>query len=107
MKPNTSVTTKTQWQEYCRLEGLPETAPHPYRRSLEFTFGLRRFWKGLLSLLVDELVEEQRVDYLERCWSDPSASSKTKSLKQLCVLMDMVPIDEKRSTSKEPDLNRS
>ncbi len=107
MKPNTSVTTQSQWQEYCRLEGLPETSPHPYLESPKFTFGLRRFWKGLLSLLVDELVEDQRIDYLERCWSDSSALSRTRSLKQLCVLMDMMPIDEKRSTFREYDSNRS
>jgi hypothetical protein len=59
--------------------------------SLRFKFGVDSAWSLLTSLLVDELVDEQRIEYLERCWAqdNPSRDSKSRSnqFKQLWSLM--------------------
>ncbi len=66
-----SPSASTQRRTYQRLERLPfSDSSGP-----TFSFGLSSAWRKLVQLLVNELVEEQRVDYLERCWaaSDPCA----------------------------------
>ena len=49
------------------MELLPETVPNPHIDN--HGFGLGWLWRGLLHTLVEELIEEQRVEYLTRCWS--------------------------------------
>lgn len=62
------------WSLYQKLELLPDTAPSP---EMIPTFGLNRLWHGLVGLLTDELVDEQRSEFLERCLqktpSEPSS----------------------------------
>lgn len=52
------------WSLYQELELLPDTAHSP---EVIPTFGLNRLWNGLLGLLTEELVDEQRSQFLERC----------------------------------------
>ncbi|WNZ24931.1 hypothetical protein HJG54_20135 [Leptolyngbya sp. NK1-12] len=78
-----------QWQRYRQLELLPESVPNPY---LENTFGLGWLWRGFVKALVDELIEEQQVDYLNRCWSldefGEAEASPPHSLQRLWKLMN-------------------
>lgn len=64
----------SKWQAYQRLEMLP---PQVTRSAPTFTFGLGYLWRALLQLLVAELVEEQRVDYLERCLDEDKRRSSS------------------------------
>lgn len=85
-------TNKSQWQTYKQLELIPDSVPAPNTNASTFKFGLGFTWRKLLSLLMDELVDEQKVDYLERCWvlnefgqKDESSSS---SLQRLWLIMN-------------------
>ncbi len=80
-----------QWQAYKQLELLPVSVPNPSAKTLKFRLGLDLAWRSLVSLLVDELVDqEQQVEYLERCWTlefgrkDPSPAT---TLQRLWTLM--------------------
>ncbi|MER3433229.1 MAG: hypothetical protein C4288_07330 [Leptolyngbya sp. ERB_1_1] len=67
---------KTQnWSLYKDLELLPTSET---RRESIPTFGLNRLWRGLLGLLADELIEEQRVEYLERCLQKTPSESQNQ-----------------------------
>lgn len=55
------------WHTYRQLELIPNSVPQPNTGS--FAFGLDFLWRGLLNLLAEELVDEQRVEYLDRCWT--------------------------------------
>jgi hypothetical protein len=55
-----------QWQSYKQLELLSDLTPAPVPSRVNL--GIPFLWRSLLSILMDELVHEQRVDYLERCW---------------------------------------
>lgn len=54
-------------------------------------FGIGAVWHLLVKLLVDELVAEQRVEYLHRCWLLSTSQNEGKSLsvtlKRLFTLM--------------------
>lgn len=82
----------SQWQAYKRLEAIPDFVRDPRIPEFRSIFGLGRLWRGLLHLLVDELVDEQQVEYLERCWAlDVSGQSKKSpdhSLHRLWILME-------------------
>lgn len=56
-----------QWQSYKQLELLSDWTPAPAPPKIGL--GMPFLWRSLLSLLIDELVSEQRVEYLERCWA--------------------------------------
>lgn len=89
---NHSSTKDCQWQAYKQLELIPDSASNPYANSTNFTFGMSRLLRGLVRLLLDELVEEQQVEYLERCWALNEYTEKNKSststLQRLWVLMN-------------------
>lgn len=58
-----------QWKVYQQLELIPETIPDPARQSNPLVSGLNSFlWRPLLALLMEELILEQQMEYLERCW---------------------------------------
>jgi hypothetical protein len=82
----------TQWNRYRQLELLPNTVPNPASYRNPLTFGLNVVWRSLLALLIDELVEEQRVEYLERCWSlnefGEGDQSSSNSLQRFWVLIE-------------------
>jgi hypothetical protein len=78
----------SQWNAYKQLEQIPDTVSNPNRTKL--TPGLNLFWRPLLSLLIDELVEEQRVEYLDRCWSlneSGQKQSRSNSLRRFWELI--------------------
>ncbi len=66
---NHYLTNHCQWQQYRQLELLPNSMSNPAEEAHLFAMGLNWLWRPLLALLIDELVEEQRVEYLDRCWS--------------------------------------
>jgi hypothetical protein len=86
-----NLTNDFQWQNYKQLELIPNSVQNPYNFSPSYLFGFAVAWRKLISLLVDELVTEQQVEYLERCWKldkfgqqeDPS-----QSLQRLWTLMN-------------------
>ncbi|MBE9181417.1 hypothetical protein IQ268_22910 [Oculatella sp. LEGE 06141] len=64
-----TATTPSQWHLYKQLELIPESVQIPHNAMWNFTFGLRQTWRWLLIVLTYELIDEQQVDYLERCWA--------------------------------------
>ncbi|MGB3536422.1 MAG: hypothetical protein WBA13_23245 [Microcoleaceae cyanobacterium] len=79
--------TDSAWETYKRLEGLPTDLPQP--PSPHVTLGTQYLWRKLLDLLADELVYDQQVEFLERCWlQDYSFCQKPVSLQQLWTLMN-------------------
>jgi len=64
---NRNLEASQQWQSYKQLELVPDSTPAPQPSKIDL--GIPFLWRSLLSLLIDELVDEQRVEYLERCWT--------------------------------------
>ena len=84
-------TNNKQWQTYKQLELISDSVPNPDVRASTFTSGLNFAWRSLLSLLMDELVDEQQVEYIERCWALNEFGQKAKPsspLQRLWVLMN-------------------
>lgn len=81
--------TTDNWHLYQDLELLPASES---RSTSVPTFGLDRLWRGLLGLLADELIEEQRVEYLERCLqhdiAEPKAKEQSSVWKQFLKLIE-------------------
>ena len=70
MKFSESYTTShRQWAAYKQLELIPVPTANPANRGNHLASGLNLLWRPLLNLLMDELVVEQQVEYLDRCWS--------------------------------------
>lgn len=84
--------SEAQWERYRQLELLPESVPNPANASNPLTSSLNPLWRSLLALLIDELVAEQRVEYLDRCWSlnawGERDQSSPHSLHRLWTLME-------------------
>lgn len=85
-------TPKTScWQAYKALELIPDAVP-PQANRLNFAFGLNQIWRLLLVALTQELVDEQQIEYLERCWAvnhvEPEGSTGANTLKKLLTLMN-------------------
>jgi hypothetical protein len=77
-----------QWEAYKQLELLPDTIDRSDRHRGSFKFGIDRLWRTLLGLLMDELVTEQKIDYLDRCWNaDEKDRSAHKTLKRFLTLI--------------------
>ncbi|OWY68358.1 hypothetical protein B7486_26265 [cyanobacterium TDX16] len=87
-----SQTSNSQWENYQQLELIPNHVPNPYGKVSAFRFGLDFAWRGLISLLVDELVDrEQQVEYIERCWANKEfeqQENSSSSLQKLWLLMN-------------------
>ena len=84
-------TNNAQWQTYKHLELIPDSVPNPDASVSAFTFGLNLAWRSLLSLLMDELVDEQQVEYIERCWAlneSGQRANPSSPLQRLWVLMN-------------------
>lgn len=62
-----NTTSISQWQDYQELELIPYESDQGQRKY--FASWLNSVWRPLLGLLMNELVAEQCVDYLNRCWS--------------------------------------
>jgi hypothetical protein len=80
-----------QWEAYKQLELVPDTVDRPQRDRVNFKFGIDRAWRVLVSLLMDELVTEQKVEYLDRCWEanalEVSKRSPSQTLKRFLTLI--------------------
>jgi hypothetical protein len=89
---NRSLTHSAQWQAYRQLELIPDSVPNPAEQTHYLAAGLNPFWRKLLALLIDELVEEQRVEYLDRCWSlteyDLKEQAASSTLQRLWFLIN-------------------
>lgn len=86
---NFDCSNSSSWETYRRLELIPDSVTKSPPR---FAFGVDWFWKGLLYLLVNELVDEQQVEYLDRCWALNEADGVNRpaatTLQRLWVLMN-------------------
>lgn len=83
---------QTQWDVYRQLELVSEVVPNPIDHKNPLASGLNLVWRPLLHLLIDELIAEQRVEYLERCWDlnelGQGQQSPDNSLQRLWILMN-------------------
>jgi hypothetical protein len=70
-----------QWEAYKQLELLPDVE-RPNHHHAPFKFGIERVWRTLISLLLDELVIEQKIDYLDRCWGSNDLGDGKRSPSQ-------------------------
>jgi hypothetical protein len=87
--------TESRWKTYKRLEQLPLDLPNPQtqhtnRLSLRpMQWGTQNLWRTLLDALAAELVLDQQLEFLERCWQqDCEGRHKPAILRQLWTLMD-------------------
>ena len=87
---------RDRWEAYQQLELVPDPIDNPDRHRGGFKFGIdspverlcQRVWRTLLGLLVDELVTEQQIDYLDRCWeANEGDRSAAKTLKRFLTLI--------------------
>jgi hypothetical protein len=85
-------TSSDQWQVYKQLELIPDAAVRPANRTGYLTSGPSLLWRSLVNLLLDELIKEQRVEYLDRCWSlnalGEEDCSHSHTLQRLWMLMN-------------------
>jgi len=81
-----------KWRTYKHLELIPESVSNPSHPPHPLVSGLNVFWRPLLALLIEELVAEQRIEYLSRCWLldefNQPGPSLPNSLRRLWVLME-------------------
>lgn len=56
-----------QWQVAQRSVLLHEAELDSQRQKLSLVLQWREIWRSLVTVLVNELEEEQRINYLERC----------------------------------------
>ena len=79
------------WQTYKALELIPDAVGDPPAKKLSFGFGLDQIWRHLLVALTQELVYEQQIEYLERCWAvnllQPN-DTESNTLQKLWTLMN-------------------
>ena len=79
---------RDRWEVYKQLELVPDAIDNPDRHRGGFKFGIDLVWRTLLGLLVDELVTEQQIDYLDRCWEAHEGDrSAAKTLKRFLTLI--------------------
>ena len=71
---------------------IPNSVPNPHANKLSFRFGLDLAWRLLVVALTQELVCEQQVEYLERCWTEnrfePHDNKGSNTLQKLWTLMN-------------------
>lgn len=63
-----NINEKSLWENYRELELIPNSIAEPSARKT-FSFGIDRVWRVLIVALTQELVYEQQVEYLQRCWN--------------------------------------
>jgi hypothetical protein len=82
---------RAQWEAYRQLELVPDRVDRPQSDRASFKFGIDRVWRTLISLLLDELVTEQKIDYLDRCWGshdlDEGKRSPSQTLQRFLTLI--------------------
>jgi hypothetical protein len=87
---------RDRWEAYKQLELVTDEIDRPDRHRGSSKFGIdspverlcQRAWRTLLGLLIDELVTEQQIDYLDRCWdADEKDRSPSKTLQRFLTLI--------------------
>jgi hypothetical protein len=79
---------RDRWKAYKQLELVPDEIDNSDRHGGSFKFGIDKVWRTLITLLVDELVTEQQIDYLDRCWGvDRKDRSPSKTLQRFLTLI--------------------
>ncbi|AFY92139.1 hypothetical protein [Chamaesiphon minutus] len=79
---------RDRWETYKQLELVPDEIDNPACHRGGFKFGIDRVWRTLIALLVDELVTEQQIDYLDRCWDvNERDRSPSKTLQRFLTLI--------------------
>ncbi len=83
---------KNQWQFYKDLELIPDSVLEPQASKLAIALPLRQLWRLLIDALARELVYEQQIEYLERCWtvgdSEPFTDVSSNTWQKLWTLMN-------------------
>ncbi|PSB56707.1 hypothetical protein [Chamaesiphon polymorphus] len=86
---NKTNVDRDRWETYKQLELVSDAIDNPARDRGGFKFGIDRVWRTLLGLLMDELVTEQQVEYLDRCWHvDAKDRSPSKTLQRFLTLIN-------------------
>jgi hypothetical protein len=79
---------RQRWEAYKQLELVSDPIDNSDRHRGGFKFGIDLVWRTLLGLLVDELVTEQQIDYLDRCWgANEDDRSPSKTLQRFLTLI--------------------
>ncbi len=90
---NKTQRDRDRWEAYKQLELVSDKID---RHHGGFKFGIdspverlcQRLWRTLITLLVDELVTEQQIDYLDRCWDATEKDrSPSKMLQRFLTLI--------------------
>ncbi|AFY91871.1 hypothetical protein [Chamaesiphon minutus] len=80
-----------RWETYKQLELVPDAVDRPKSHPILSKFGVERAWRSTIALLLNELVTEQKVDYLNRCWASQDLYEGNRSpfqtLQRLLTLM--------------------
>ncbi len=66
LERNKAEIDRDRWETYKQLELVPDSIDNPAHNRGGFKFGIDRVWRTLLGLLMDELVPDQQVEYLDR-----------------------------------------
>lgn len=87
-----NTTKKSQWQNYKELELIPSSAIESQVNQITFAFGVAQVWRLLVVALTRELVYEQQVEYLERCWAldyfETDTAANPNTWQKLWILMN-------------------
>jgi hypothetical protein len=85
---NKAASNRDRWEIYKQLELVTDPIDNPDCHRGGFKFGIDRVWRTLLGLLMEELVTEQQVEYLDRCWNvDDKDRSPSKTLQRFLTLI--------------------
>ncbi|WP_309741589.1 hypothetical protein [Chamaesiphon sp. OTE_20_metabat_361] len=85
---NKASVDRDRWEVYKQLELVPDPIDNSAYNRGGFKFGIDRIWRTILGLLMDELVAEQQVEYLDRCWDvDAKDRSASKTLQRFLTLI--------------------
>jgi hypothetical protein len=80
-----------RWEAYKQMELLPDAVHRSNSHRVLSKFGIERAWRLTIALLLNELVTEQKADYLNRCWAskdlDGGNRSPFQTLQRLLTLM--------------------
>lgn len=84
-----NTTESPYWHTYKALELISDAVEDPQANCLKFSFGLKQIWRLLLVALTQELVyDDQRIEYLERCWAVNELEAYANTLQKLWALMN-------------------
>ena len=74
--------SQAQWQAYRQLELIAPGSSSQAKSDVRSMLVLCWIWRHFIRLLILELVEEQRHEYLDRCWSQKHTQVESRTLSQ-------------------------